>query len=70
MKSILFVCLGNICRSPIAHGIAQYYVTKNNLDIKIDSCGTSSWHIWESPCSNSFTTSYSYIIKMRIIDLI
>jgi len=57
MKSILFVCLGNICRSPIAHGIAQDYVIKNNLDIKIDSCGTSSWHIGEQPCSNSIKVS-------------
>jgi len=53
MKSILFVCLGNICRSPLAHGIAQDYVDKNGLDIKIDSCGTGSWHVGETPCENS-----------------
>ena len=32
-KSILFVCLGNICRSPLAQGIAQEYINKNQLDI-------------------------------------
>ena len=39
---IMFVCLGNICRSPMCHGVFQYYVNKNNLNDyigKIDSCG-------------------------------
>ena len=53
MKSILFVCLGNICRSPLAEGIAREYVKNSNLDIKIDSCGTGSWHVGEVPCDNS-----------------
>ncbi len=52
-KSIIFVCLGNICRSPLAHGIAENYVNKNNLDLKITSAGTGSWHIGEPPCENS-----------------
>jgi len=52
-KSIIFVCLGNICRSPLAHGIAENYVNKNNLDLKISSAGTGSWHIGEPPCENS-----------------
>jgi len=49
MKSILFVCLGNICRSPLAEGIAK----KLNSEYYIDSCGTGSWHIGETPCANS-----------------
>ena len=53
MKSVLFVCLGNICRSPLAEGIAREYVKNKNLDITIDSCGTSSWHVGEAPCDNS-----------------
>ena len=53
MKSILFVCLGNICRSPLAHGIALEYIKKNNLDILVDSCGTGDWHVGENPCDNS-----------------
>ena len=53
MNSILFVCLGNICRSPLAEGIAREYVKNNILDIKIDSCGTGSWHAGEAPCENS-----------------
>ena len=53
MKSVLFVCLGNICRSPLAEGIAREYVKNNNLDIIIDSCGTGSWHVDEPSCDNS-----------------
>lgn len=53
MKSILFVCLGNICRSPIAEGVALDFVSKNNLDIVVDSCGTGDYHKGEIPCPNS-----------------
>lgn len=55
MKSILFVCLGNICRSPLGEGIAQNYVKMMGLDIKVDSCGTGEWHIGEYPCEHSQT---------------
>ena len=41
MKSIMFVCLGNICRSPLAKGIAQKYIEKNNMNIFVDSSGIS-----------------------------
>lgn len=47
MKKILFVCLGNICRSPSAQGIFDKYIKDENLSDKFtsDSCGTSGWHI-------------------------
>lgn len=47
MKRILFVCLGNICRSPAAHGISQQLVDKHGLqgDVCIDSAGTASYQI-------------------------
>lgn len=51
--SILFVCLGNICRSPLADGIATRLAQKEGLDIRIDSAGTGHWHIGEAPCPNS-----------------
>ncbi len=53
MKSILFVCLGNICRSPLAQGIAEKIINEKGLDIHIDSAGTGNWHIGEPPCENS-----------------
>ncbi len=64
MKSILFVCLGNICRSPLAQGVAQNYINKNNLDILVNSCGTSSYHIGEPPCENSIK-----VAKLHNIDI-
>ncbi len=54
-KKILFVCLGNICRSPLAHGIAEKQSLKYALDLEIDSAGTSSWHTGEAPCDHSIT---------------
>lgn len=49
MKKILFVCLGNICRSPLAEGIAREIINKNNLNISVDSAGIGGWHIDEPP---------------------
>jgi len=50
---ILFVCLGNICRSPLAEGIAREFAKKEGLDIIVDSAGTSRYHIGEPPCDYS-----------------
>jgi protein-tyrosine phosphatase len=43
------VCLGNICRSPLAEGILRDKAEKLNLDITIDSAGTSNYHIGQHP---------------------
>jgi len=59
MKTIIFVCLGNICRSPIAQGCATQLALDKSLDIKVDSAGTGSWHIGESPCENSLKVCQS-----------
>lgn len=53
IHSILFVCLGNICRSPLAEGIARKLVKEAGLSLYIDSAGTSGWHIDEPPCEHS-----------------
>jgi protein-tyrosine phosphatase len=49
--SVLFVCLGNICRSPTAEGVFRSLVVSRGLaeSIHIDSAGTSNWHIGERP---------------------
>lgn len=49
MKRILMVCLGNICRSPLAEGILRLKTEENNLSITIDSAGTSDYHIDQQP---------------------
>ncbi len=51
--SYLMVCLGNICRSPLAEGILRDKVEKLNLDISIDSAGTSNYHIGQHPDSRT-----------------
>ena len=55
MVKVLFICMGNICRSPTAEGVFRSYVQINNLEhkIKIDSVGTGSWHIGHPPDERS-----------------
>jgi len=52
-RSILFVCLGNICRSPLAEAIARDKIAQKGLDIRVDSAGTGHWHVGEAPCEGS-----------------
>ena len=61
---ILFVCLGNICRSPLAEGIAKDLIERNSLNIKVDSAGTSSHHIGENPCNYSQKISQEHGIDI------
>jgi len=53
VASVSFVCLGNICRSPLAKGAALEYIKTNNLEIFIDSAGTGDYHVGEPPCKKS-----------------
>lgn len=50
-KSVLFVCMGNICRSPTAEGVFRHYVNEAGLAelIHVDSAGTHAYHIGEPP---------------------
>lgn len=48
-SSVLFVCLGNICRSPLAEGICRSVLAERGVDLRVDSCGTGGWHVGESP---------------------
>jgi protein-tyrosine phosphatase len=47
--SILFVCLGNICRSPLAEGAFRSEAERIGLEIEVDSAGTGGWHRGEPP---------------------
>ena len=51
MKNVLFICLGNICRSPMAEAIFRDLLAKRGLAgvVEVDSAGTSSWHEGERP---------------------
>lgn len=66
MVRVLFVCLGNICRSPTAHGVFEALVKAEGLDDKVyvDSAGTAAWHIGKSPDNRSQEAA-----KLRGVDL-
>ena len=63
---VLFVCMGNICRSPTAHGVFRDLVTQRNLHklIQIDSAGTHAYHVGEPPDRRAQSTA-----SQRGIDL-
>ncbi|WP_375291372.1 low molecular weight protein-tyrosine-phosphatase [Qipengyuania sp.] len=51
--AVLFVCLGNICRSPLAEAAFRREARKAGLDIEIDSAGTGDWHVGSLPDERS-----------------
>lgn len=57
---ILMVCLGNICRSPLAHGILQDLADKKALGWQVDSAGTGDWHIGHAPDKRSIAVAKKY----------
>jgi len=63
-KKVLFVCLGNICRSPLAEGVAQKRIDDKNLPLYVESAGTSNWHEGEAPCHNSIKVAQNYGIDI------
>ena len=61
---ILMVCLGNICRSPLAEGIMQQKAREAGLDWTVDSAGTGFWHVGELPDRRSIITARKYGIDI------
>lgn len=55
--SVLFVCLGNICRSPLAEAAFRAEAARLGLDAEIDSAGTGGWHAGEPPDHRAITTA-------------
>ena len=49
MPRVLFVCLGNICRSPLAEGILRRQAAEARIELEIDSAGTGDWHVGQLP---------------------
>jgi protein-tyrosine phosphatase len=49
MQSILFLCLGNICRSPLAEGAARAAFAAADIPVALDSAGTGDWHVGNPP---------------------
>jgi protein-tyrosine phosphatase len=73
---LLFVCLGNICRSPLAEGIMKHKIAEQGLDWEVDSAGTGGWHAGDLPDSRSIQVAqkhgvdltYQRARKLRSID--
>lgn len=59
MVSVLFVCLGNICRSPAAEGVLRHlaYKDENKIELHIESCGLGDWHTGSLPDERMRTAS-------------
>lgn len=66
MIRVLFVCLGNICRSPLGEGIFRHHVSGAGLEhqFEIDSAGTGDWHVGQQPHHGS-----QLVARQRGLDL-
>ena len=60
------VCLGNICRSPLAQGILETKIKLNKLNIEVDSAGTGSWHAGSPPDDRSIEIANYYNIDITL----
>lgn len=63
--SILFVCLGNICRSPLAEAALRREAEAAGLDLMVDSAGTGSWHVGKGPDPRSCAEAMRNGIDIR-----
>lgn len=61
---VLMVCLGNICRSPLAHGILEHLIKEKGLNWEVDSAGTGNWHIGQKPDPRSISIGEKYGIDI------
>lgn len=69
MIKVLFVCMGNICRSPTAHAVMQHKLTMRGLDgrISVDSAGTHAYHVGQKSDPRSRAKAKSKGIDMEFI---
>jgi protein-tyrosine phosphatase len=65
MQKILMVCLGNICRSPLAEGIMLKLISENNINMRVDSAGTSDYHIDEAPDKRTITNAAKHDVDLK-----
>ena len=67
MTKILMICLGNICRSPLAEGILREKIKKANVEITIDSAGTANYHIGEHPDKRTIENALKHNIDISTL---
>jgi len=61
---VLMVCLGNICRSPLAHGVLEHLIDEKDLNWEVDSAGTADWNIGKKPDPRSISVANKYGIDI------
>lgn len=64
MKKVLFVCLGNICRSPLGEGIMTHIASQEQIELQVDSAGTSAYHVGEAPDRRSIIVAHDHHIDI------
>lgn len=64
INSILFVCLGNICRSPLAEGVFRAVLAERGRDMVLDSAATGGWNIGEAPDPRSIAIAVRHGIDI------
>ncbi len=66
VTSVLFVCLGNICRSPLAEGVFRHLVEQEGLNERfiIDSAGTGAWHVGDGPDPRSLDVAAAHGVPL------
>lgn len=64
---ILFVCLGNICRSPTADGIMRHLIRERGLDWTVDSAGTGNWHTGKKPDARTIRAAAAKGIDLSVL---
>ncbi len=67
MIEVRFVCLGNICRSPLAHGVFEKLIAEEGLEdkIRVSSAGTGNWHVGSPPDERMQQTANKYGIQLN-----
>lgn len=62
--AVLFVCLGNICRSPLAEAAFRKAAAEAGLEVEVDSAGTAAYHIGDPPDPRSIATAARYGVEI------
>ena len=65
MHAVLFVCLGNICRSPLAEAAFRAEAARIGLNVTVDSAGTGDWHVGAAPDRRAQATAKQHGIDIR-----
>ncbi|OSX67469.1 hypothetical protein POSPLADRAFT_1030507 [Postia placenta MAD-698-R-SB12] len=63
--SVLIVCLGNICRSPMGEAVLRHVAKERGIDLTVDSAGTSRYHIGEGPDYRTVEVCREHLVPIR-----